>query len=151
MLSAGLIAAGSLPAQGPSIARELRIDAIAARHTALEAGASVILPGGVYARTSVTAAAGLANRNPTSAPVGRVEVVSRFLLDPLRESRYGLSVGGGLGVTNLVSGPRWQPYLACVFDLELKRRGSMTPAIQLGLGGGARLGVALRSGSERWR
>jgi hypothetical protein len=126
------------------------VDALASRHTAVEVGASVIVPGGVYARTALTGATGVAWRDGTAASATRVEVVSRFLLDPFRESPYGLSVGGGVGATNAADG-RWRAYLAFLFDLELTRVGKTTPAIQLGLGGGARLGVVLRSGVDRWR
>ena len=151
LLIAGIFSAAAVHAQGPPPTHELRVDAMASRHTAVEVGASVIVPGGVYARTAFTAATGVAWRDGTTASATRVEVVSRFLLDPFRESPYGLSVGGGLGATNAAGGPHWRPYLAFLFDLELTRVGGTTPAIQLGLGGGARLGVVLRSGVDRWR
>lgn len=152
VLGAGLLfVAGRLAAQGPPITRELRVDGLMSAHAAIEVGASAIIPAGIYSRTSVTAATGVVRRNATDARVARFEMVSRFLLDPYRESPYGLSVGGGLGMTNSAGGPQWRPYLALVLDLELERAHGLTPALQLGLGGGARLGVALRSGNDRWR
>jgi hypothetical protein len=144
-------ASAPLGAQGPPITKELRIDALVANHAAVEVGASVSVPGGVYARTAITAATGVAWRDGATMSATRVEMVSRFLLDPFRESPYGLSIGGGLGVTNAAGGPHWRPYLTSIIDLELARTGGVTPAIQLGLGGGARLGVVLRSGVDRWR
>jgi hypothetical protein len=38
-----------------------------------------------------------------------------------------------------------------VADLEGRKRGAITPAIQIGLGGGARVGVVLRTSVPRWR
>src|SRR5436305_909242 len=54
-------------------------------------------------------------------------------------------------LANAAGGPHWRPYLAFLFDLELEQSGGMTPAIQFGLGGGARFGVVLRSSVDRWR
>src|SRR5258708_21726724 len=140
-----------LGAQSPPITKELRVDALIAGHTAVEAGGSVIVPGGVYARTAFTAATGAICRRGATESATRIDVVSRFLLDPFRESPYGLSIGGGVGVTNAADASRWRPYLALLFDLELSRSGRVTPALQLGLGGGARLGFLLRSNVDRWR
>ena len=143
--------AASACAQGLPVTKELRLDALIGNRPAVEVGASLIVPGGVYSRTALTAATGVAWRAGTSESATRVEVVSRFLLDPFRESPYGLSIGGGLGITNAPVGSRWRPYLALVVDLEGARSGGLTPAVQLGLGGGARLGIVLRSGVDRWR
>lgn len=149
---AGLVSCASgVDAQRPPVTHELRIDALVAAHTTIQAGVSVIVPAGVYARTALTAATGVTRRDGTNASSTRVEIVSRFLLDPFRESPYGLSIGGGAGITNAAGGPHWKPYLALLFDLELKRAGGWTPAIQFGFGGGTRLGVVLRSGTDRWR
>jgi hypothetical protein len=147
LVFAGAARAG---AQAPTTAHEARIDAVVARRTAVEGGASLIVPMGFYSRTSFTAAAGVVSRDSGLAAVGRLEVVSRFLLDPFREWPYGLSVGAGLGVTNLAAASTWRPYLACVLDLELSNDRGVIPAIQVGLGGGARLGISLRS-AGRWR
>lgn len=138
-------------AQGPPVMKEFRLDALIANRPAAEVGAGLVLPGGVYSRTALTAATGVVWRAGASTSATRVEVVSRFLLDPFRDSPYGLSIGGGLGVTNAAVPSRWRPYLALVVDLEGTRSGGVTPALQLGLGGGARLGVVLRSGVGRWR
>jgi hypothetical protein len=141
------------PALGQRIptTHEVRLDAIFARHPAIEAGGSLILPAGLYGRTTVTAAGGFVDRDTGSSVVGRVEVVSRFLLDPFREEPYGLSVGAGLGLTNFAVASKWKPYLAAVIDLELSQTSGWIPALQLGLGNGARLGLILRSGAGRWR
>ena len=138
-------------AQSPPVRAQISIDALAATHLSLEGGVGVIVPAGVYMRTSVTGASGCTWSNGTTKSASRVEVVSRFLLDPFREAPFGLSLGGGLGITNASTGSGWRPYLALVTDLELSRAGGWTPAIQAGLGGGARLGLVVRSATDRWR
>jgi hypothetical protein len=147
------LAIGGRAAAQPTPPRggEVHFDAVAARRGAVEAAAGVIVPAGVYSRTAFLLAAGAESRGSGWPFVGRAEIVSRFLLDPFRESPLGLSVGGGLGVTNLSDPERWQPYLALVLDLEMRQRAGITPALQLGLGGGTRLGLVLRTGTERWR
>jgi hypothetical protein len=72
------------------------------------------------------------------------------LLDPFRETPVALSLGGGVSVP-YVDGQRVRPYLTLVADLEGRKRGAITPAIQIGLGGGARVGVVLRTSVARWR
>jgi hypothetical protein len=134
-----------------AVTTEARADVVVARRTAIEGGLSLVVPAGIYVRTSLSAAAGAANYPSGSALVGRAEIVSRFLLDPFREARYGLSIGGGVGATNIGDGEKWRPYLAVVLDLELQRTARLMPAVQLGLGGGARLGVVLRRSSGQWR
>ena len=138
-------------AQSPPVRAQFSVDALAASHLSLEGGLGVIVPAGIYVRTSLVGASGYTWIHGTTKSASRVEVVSRFLLDPFREAPFGLSLGGGLGVTNASDGSRWRPYLALVTDLELTGAGGWTPAIQAGLGGGARLGLVLRSASDRWR
>ena len=65
--------------------------------------------------------------------------------------RWEFNFGAGVGVTNLAAPTAWKPYLACVVDLELKRTSGWTPAIQVGLGGGTRVGLGLRRSTGRWR
>jgi hypothetical protein len=43
------------------------------------------------------------------------------------------------------------PYLALVVDVEGKSRNGVSPALQIGLGGGARIGLVLRRSSRVWR
>jgi hypothetical protein len=150
-LAIALTAALPAAAQRIPISHELRVDGIAARRSAVEAGGSIIVPFGVYARTGFTAAGGLADRDSGSKAVGRVEILSRFLLDPFRESPYGLSIGAGVGATNLTAASRWTPYLVAAVDLELSQVSGWIPAVQVGLGNGTRLGISLRSASGRWR
>ena len=161
-----IVGAGKLGAQtgppSPPLTNELRVDARFSRHNVAEAGWSLIIPSGVYVRLALTAAGGYAWREKRWTRESRYEATSRFLLDPFRESRVGLSIGGGVGFTNsdgLLSAPkaagersvRWRPYLAAILDLELRKTAGLTPAVQVGIGGGFRAGLLIRSSTRRWR
>ncbi|HEY5062590.1 MAG TPA: hypothetical protein VII52_13710 [Gemmatimonadaceae bacterium] len=129
---------------------EYRADAIVARAATAEAGLGAVIPAGAYVRVSLDGAAGASWRNAAFHPSGRIDAVGRFLLDPFRETPVALSLGGGVSVP-YVDGQRVRPYLTLVADLEGRKRGAITPAVQIGLGGGARVGVVLRTSVPRWR
>lgn len=161
-----VLGAASLGAQsGPPLPRlmnEARIDGRWSRYNSVEAGWSLIIPAGVYLRTALTAAGGYVWREERWMRESRYEATGRFLLDPFRQSHYGLSFGGGLGMTNsegLFSEPnsmgvrkqRWRPYMAAFADLELRQSAGLTPALQIGVGSGFRAGIVIRSATNRWR
>ncbi|HET9424071.1 MAG TPA: hypothetical protein VFO55_01770 [Gemmatimonadaceae bacterium] len=166
VLLAGLAGARRLPAQsGPPLPRlmnEGRVDARWSRSNSVELGWSLIIPSSVYVRSALTAAGGYVRRDQRWMRESRYEATTRFLLDPFRQARYGLSVGGGVGLTNsdgLFGEPdvlgirkqRWRPYLAAFADLELRKAPGLTPALQVGIGSGVRVGIAVRSATNRWR
>jgi hypothetical protein len=130
---------------------EYRADAILARGTAAQLGAGVVLPLGIYVRLGVDAAAGATWRHGETVGSGRVDAIARFLLDPFRESRLGFSVGGGVSAPIGSAEPSQPPYLTAVIDLEGRRRRGITPALQVGLGGGTRIGIVLRQSPPPWR
>src|SRR6266550_2703049 len=84
---------------------EGRIDAIFAHTTGFEGALGITVPGGIYVRSGLVAGLG-AGRHGVE---GRTDFISRFSLDPFRQSRW-------------------------------------VPAVELGLGGGARVSVILRRG-----
>ena len=134
---------------------EIHADAITGFHghrTALQVGAGAGLPMGHYVRVAGIAAVGLGMGGSSgAAPGGRVDLLARFLLDPFRQARYGLSVGGGLSA-RFERGERVTPLLLAAMDIEGRRRpGGWSPAVQLGVGGGVRLGVILRRGAASAR
>jgi len=135
----------------PPLYPEVRADAIVARQTAAQAGAGVVVPLGIYVRFSVDAAAGATFAGGTSRASGRVDAIGRFLLDPFRETPLALSLGGGLSVPYVDGQSHVRPYLTAVIDIEGRKRGKLTPALQVGLGGGARVGFVLRASQPRWR
>jgi hypothetical protein len=130
---------------------EYRADAIIARGTAAQVGGGVVMPLGVYVRLNVDAAAGATWRYGETFGSGRMDVIARFLLDPFRESRFGFSMGAGASVPVGSAEPSQPPYLTGVLDLEWPRRRGITPALQVGLGGGTRMGIVLRHSPLRWR
>ena len=130
---------------------EYRADAIVGRGTAIEGGLGIVIPAGVYVRTSIDGAAGATWRDNSTHASGRVDVISRFLLDPFREVPVGISLGGGISVPYASGDRRVRPYLTAVVDIEGRRRSGITPAIQIGIGGGTRVGVVLRRSPRSWR
>lgn len=113
----------------------------------VEVGGGLQLPMGYYTRIGVTAAAGGVASNAS----GRLDVVARFLFDPFLQQRWGLSAGAGISL-RARGNDHVRPYLLTVIDLEGPHSATgLAPALQLGLGGGLRLGAALRWGAVRNR
>jgi hypothetical protein len=132
------------------ISKEVRLDAVMARSAGAQVGAMVHIPAGLYMRVGLGASSGVQWRSGVAHSATRVDLLIRALFDPLRETRFGPSIGGGVSVTNGPDG-RWRPYLGLAIDIEGRRRGAYVPAVQLGIGGGVRLGIAIRSAHIRWR
>ena len=141
--------------QSPSAAMtpELRADLLAGHRPAVQLGGGVQIPIGYYVRLGLIAAVGVRVDDATARPAGsrstdgRLDVLARFLLDPFRQTRYGVSLGGGMSL-RAEPGERARPVLLVAMDLEGRRAGQgWVPAVQLGLGGGARLGIAFRRGA----
>lgn len=157
-LSAAVTATAARPARAqvaataliPPPYAEYRADAIVGRGTTVQAGGGVTVPMGMYVRLAVIGAAGTTTRDRSTAFSGRTDAIARFLFDPLRETPAALSLGGGVSVP-YERGTRVRPYLTAVIDVEGRRRGPVTPALQVGLGGGARIGVALRASPRNRR
>lgn len=130
---------------------EYRADAIIARGTAAQLGGGVVLPLGIYVRLGLDVAAGATWRHGETAGSGRADAIARFLLDPFRESRLGFSVGGGVSAPIGSAEPSQPPYLTAVLDLEWPRHRGTSPAVQIGIGGGTRIGIVLRRSPQQWR
>lgn len=157
LLAAALLAAALLatPAraaaqQRPLVRPELRVDATSARAPRLEGSAGLVVPAGVYARLALTAGAGVARAAGETRTAARVDAIARFELDPLRQHVRSAYVGGGISWLG-ADGTRGRAYLALVAAMELKTRRGWVPSLELGLGGGARLGLAFRRAMESWR
>lgn len=147
-----LVAAPITRAQSiPPAYAEYRGDAIVGRGTSAQAGLGAVFVMGTYVRTSVDAAGGATWRYDAARASGRADVIARFLLDPFRESRLGFSLGGGVSVPYESGDTHVRPLLTAVVDVEGRLRGGVTPALQVGLGGGTRIGLVLRTSPPRWR
>jgi len=164
---AGFIVAGALAPSvqaqipTPSMQPEARLDVIAGRQPAVQVGVGIQVPMGYYVRVGLDGAVGVATRDrkaligsadaPPGPLDGRADLLVRFLLDPFRQSAYGLSVGGGLSA-RAEPGDRVRPRLLVAMDLEGRRSSrGLVPALQVGLGGGVRIGVVLRRGAKVMR
>ena len=139
------IARGQLPQLPVQI--EGRLDGIFARTTGVEGGLGLTVPAGIYVRTGLVGAAG-AGRHGAE---GRTDLVSRFSLDPFRQSRWAPYAGGGIsGRYRFDRDGGSRAYLLIFLGVEgglpLRQTEGWVPALELGLGGGARVAVILRRG-----
>jgi hypothetical protein len=100
-------------------------------------GLGAVIPIGYYVRAG--AAVGyLPLDTRLSSHRWHADLITRLTLDPFREQRWGLSVGGGL------SYHRRRMSLAVIADLEGPEMRGWLPAFQVGLSGGFRAGLILR-------
>jgi len=145
VLAVPAAARAQLPQQ--SLQVEGRLDGIFARTAGVEAGLGITIPAGIYVRSGLVAGLG-AGRHGVE---GRTDFVSRFSLDPFRQSRWAPYAGGGISGryrSELDGGSR--AYLLIFLGVEgplpLGERSGWVPAFELGLGGGARVAVIVRRG-----
>lgn len=134
--------AGAAPPADASARPAVGVTAVAAAHPLALATFGVEGDAGLYARFGLAAAAGATAAHGGRA-VGEVAATGRFLLDPLRQAARGLYATGGLAL-RLEPGERPRPLVLAGLGLEGRPIGRVVPAVEAGLGGGARLGVVLR-------
>lgn len=140
---AGSVGAQAAPTIGADFQPELRADLLVRGAPALELGAGFILSAGYYARIAVDAAAGGEWNNGRASRSARVDATTRFLLDPFGELPWGYYGGGGVSL-RWSERERAQGYLLLVAGIEGPVRRGWRPAVELGLGGGVRVGMVLR-------
>jgi hypothetical protein len=126
---------------------EGRVDGLFAHTSGVEGGLGVSVPAGLYMRTGLVAGLGL-GRNGAE---GRTDLIARFSLDPFRQSRWAPYAGGGIsGRYRVEEDGGTHAYLLVFLGVEgplaIGRTSGWVPALELGLGGGARVGVILRRG-----
>ena len=146
ILAASPVAARAQPNQ-QKFQSEVRLDAIFARTGGVEAGYGFTVPAGIYVRSGLVAGIG-AGRHGAE---GRTDLITRFSLDPFRQSRW--APYGGAGLSGRYRSERdggshayLQVFLGLEGPLAPGTREGWVPAFELGLGGGARVGVILRRG-----
>jgi len=140
-----IVAGSQLPQQ--KFQSEIRLDAIFARSGGVEAAYGFTVPAGIYVRSGVVAGIG-AGRHGAE---GRSDLVSRFSFDPFRQSRWAPYAGAGLSGryrSQLDGGSRAYIliFLGVEGPLPLGERAGWVPALEVGLGGGTRVGLILRRG-----
>lgn len=138
-------AVAQLPEQ--PLQTEVRLDGIVAHSAALEAGLGLSIPAGIYIRSGLVTGIGAGQHGVE----GRTDLISRFSLDPFRQVRWAPYGGAGISGryrSRLDGGSR--AYLLVFLGVEgplpLGGTSGIVPAFELGLGGGARVGVVLRRG-----
>ena len=127
----------------PRVLPELRLDAIAGSRDQLHLGAGAIVRLGTYARGVLITGGGVARVDDETHGSARAEGLVRFLLDPLRERRWGIYGGAGVGAS-WIDGDGWRTPLVVVLGVEGRNSGGHAFAAELGLGGGVRLALVVR-------
>ncbi len=136
-LALGALALSST-AQGQALQPELRVDVIGPPPLSIEPGVGLNAAFGQYVRVSAGAgyeARGLPER---AGRRWRGDLMGRVTLDPFRQQRWALGIGGGLSYRGSAT------YLAAIVDLEGPETRGLLPALQVGVSGGIRAGFVLR-------
>ena len=121
----------------------MRADYIGSRAAAAHLGFGLNVPATTYVRLAIVAAVGPAWSGGDATIAGRVDGLVRFVLDPLRESRWAPYAAGGIGAIYDGS-EKWRGVLVGGLGVEGPVTGRVVPAIEVGFGGGVRVGVAFR-------
>lgn len=154
VIVAALVFAGARALEGQGLRipayAEYRVDAIDGKGTTMQAAAGYTIPMGVYLRLAALGGVGPRWLDGRTSLAGRTDIIARFLLDPFEQTPLALSLGGGVSVP-YQEGRAVRPFLTAVIDVEGKQRGRFTPAVQIGLGGGLRVGVGLRTSVRQRR
>ena len=159
---AAALGAGRAAAQAPGAVRvgpavpEARLDVLAGRATSWHAGGGVTWGLGRYVRLGAVAGGGVTHGLPAGAerdpaPSARLELVARFVVDPspgLGWRWYGGAGGGAL----VARGQRGLARVHLVLGADAPAVGRLRPGVELGVGGGVRVGLVLRREPVlRWR
>src|SRR6478672_9685917 len=123
----------------PNPAIEGRVDAIFSQKPTAQLGLGLSMFGGTYVRTGIVAAIGANQEGVT----GRTDGFVRFHLDPFRQSRW--APYGGAGISGRYdAGSRPKAFVLIFAGVDGPVRNGTTTSFEVGLGGGARIGVVLR-------
>jgi len=154
--AAALVAPALAAQEGRRLQPEARVDVITGRSTALYAGAGLSRPLGTYVRLGAVVAGGAVTGGSGSVSgsalrsSARGDLLARFLLDPFLQSRWAPYAGGGASA-RYDEGDRTRGYMVAFLGVEGPPMGGVLPALEVGLGGGTRLGVTLRRALESRR
>jgi hypothetical protein len=123
---------------------EFRQDITGAREPGAHVGVGLNVRADYYVRLGAAMSAGAVRREDdvwVGAP--RLDLTARYLLDPFGERPRGWYGGGGVSIAQR-AGEGATATLQLLVGLEGRRGPKISPAIELGVGGGVRLGVVLR-------
>lgn len=126
---------------------EGRAEAILARSSSFQLGAAALWPASPYLQLGAAAAAGM-TRGPDAADrdaaaSSRAEGLARFTLEPDPGARWRLYGQATAGVL-WVRGQAGRALVGVALGVEHAPVGAFRPALELGMGGGLRLALALR-------
>jgi hypothetical protein len=126
----------------------LRLDVLGGNPTALQAGAAIAFPFSNYFSIGGALGAGISSTGFS----GRADAFGQFSLDPYHQSQWEPYIGGGVTVRGDGGGPGTRTYLLGFIGANGPSTGSIAPGVELGFGGGVRLGVTMRfTGSPKHR
>jgi hypothetical protein len=134
-------------ATGPSLAPELRADAIVAQSTAFQLGGGAALSTGDYLWLGADVGFGVVTGR-TLEPSASFDVTGRFHLDSDGDVHWAPYLVGGM-TYRADRGARGALYLLIALGVHAPARAGIVPAVEAGLGGGVRVGIVLRRVSRR--
>jgi hypothetical protein len=151
IVSLGLAATLPIPGGGQVVQQRIqsegRLDGMFARSSGVEAAYGFTVPVGIYVRSGIVAGVGVGRHGAE----GRSDFIARFSFDPFRQTRWAPYAGAGISGryrSELDGGA--QAYLLVFLGVEgplpLGELSGWVPALEVGLGGGARVGLILRRG-----
>ncbi len=147
--AATLLLAASAGAQTQQVAVSyiptVRLDLLGGKPTALQVGAGIAFPFSNYFSVGGNVGGGVSS----SGFSGRVDGFGQFSLDPYHQYEWEPYVGGGVTVRNDAGGYNTRTYLLAFIGANGPSTGTIAPGVELGIGGGVRLGITLRWAPKR--
>jgi hypothetical protein len=143
LIAAPALAIAQTAAPKPTVQFEARIDALGGPPAGAQAGVGANVMAGYYLRIGADVAGGVGWRDGNAVSSARADFAARYLLDPFGEIRWGPYVGGGF-TAQWDRGTNSRGDLLFLVGLEGPVHAGWRTSVELGLGGGARLGVVLR-------
>jgi hypothetical protein len=122
---------------------EVRADVVTGETTTAHLGGGVHMTSGTYFRLAILAGAGPAWRDSQRETSYRFELQGRFVLDPFRDSPYGVYGIGGMTTTHDPFS-NWQSRLVLGAGIELPAHGRAAVALEGAFAGGFRISLATR-------
>ncbi len=137
----------------PALQWELRADALAGPPAGGQLGFGANVAADSYVRVGIDLAGGLAASGGGAVSTARADFITRYLFDPFKEISWGPYAGGGFSAQwdRRADSNNWRGDLLVVIGVEGPAHSGWRTSIELGLGGGARLGVVLRRARSNGR
>lgn len=135
-----------LPIAAKSQDIEGRIDAITNGPAAAHAGVGFSVSAGTYARSGIDGAIGIS----AGGLSGRVDLFTRFHLDPFREHRWAPYGAGGI-TARFDHDRKMRAYILLVAGIDGPVADGVAMSFEAGLGGGGRIGVVIRKAAAKRR